>query len=190
MSWPDPNRAIEELHAIQTNAAHGQRPPAAFARACALISHPDSDCRWQALIAVGGWIASDPELVWQVVLRHGATEEEDLRAGVGCVLLEHLLDERFDGYFPRLASLLEEGAPCLADTFTFCWRLGQSDEQWREIERLKRRVADQAASAPRGRGIEVDQTLAGILRHLQDGVEPGEAPGRHSRDGRRPHDPT
>jgi hypothetical protein len=85
------------------------------------------DPRWQAIIAVGQYITSEPEAVWAFVQRWGGHPREDLRDAVATCLLEHLLEYHFTVYFPRVRALaLAE--PLFGDTFLRCWQLGQSRE--------------------------------------------------------------
>ena len=87
-----------------------------------MVSDPDNDCRWQALIAVGNWIESGPDAVWEVVCEFGDSEDDDMRAGVGCVLLEHLLDHDFDLIWPRVKAFAGEASPRFRETVG--WSLG------------------------------------------------------------------
>ncbi|HLJ97530.1 MAG TPA: hypothetical protein VKU02_30500 [Gemmataceae bacterium] len=64
-----------------------------------------SDPRWQAIIAVGEFIESEPEEVWQFIRRWGGHPQEDLRSAVATVLLEHLLEQHFAGYFSRVEQI-------------------------------------------------------------------------------------
>ena len=62
------------------------------------------DPRWQAIIAVAGFIEDEPELVWTFVERWGQYPDEDLRAAIATCLLEHLLEAAFrDPLSPRRA---------------------------------------------------------------------------------------
>jgi hypothetical protein len=89
------------------------------------IRDGEVDQRWQALLEVAEYVASDPETVWPFVRRWGAAEDDDIRAAVATCLLEHLLEHHFDRIFP----LVEEAvrAPLFADTFSLCWKYGQSE---------------------------------------------------------------
>lgn len=85
------------------------------------------DPRWQAIIAVGEFIESEPAAVWGFIRRWGGHPQEDLRDAVATCLLEHLLEHHFAAYFPRV----EESAlsnPLFADTFRRCWPFGQALE--------------------------------------------------------------
>jgi hypothetical protein len=114
----------------------GDPPEDFLSLARRLVRDADNDCRWQALIVVGESVESDPEAVWQVVCEHGASEDEDMRAGVATVLLEHLLGQHFDLYFPRLKERIEAGSPLLADTLGCCWAFGQAGPRWAEVRAL------------------------------------------------------
>jgi hypothetical protein len=101
-----------------------------------LVGDADNDCRWQALVVVGESVESNPEAVWQVVLEHGVSEDEDMRTGVATMLLEHLLEHHFDLIFPRLKERIETGSVLLADTLARCWPFGQAVARWAEAEAL------------------------------------------------------
>ncbi len=75
------------------------------------------DRRWQAIIRVGDYIQTEPEEVWQFVRRWGSHKQEDLRVGIACCLLEHLLEYHFDLIFPLVKQAAAE-SKLFADTFT------------------------------------------------------------------------
>ena len=128
---------LAEMNAIQDAP---DRDAAAFKRARSLIGHPNNNVRWQALIAVGQWIESSPEPVWDVVLEHGGSEDEDMRMGVATVLLEHLLEHHFDTYFPLVRTRIEAGAPLLRWTLSMCGRFALDQTRWDEMCRLSGRT--------------------------------------------------
>ena len=128
---------LAELKGIQDAR---DRDATSLARARSLVGHPDNDVRWQALIAVAGWIESDPEPVWEVVLEYGESEDEDMRMGVATVLLEHLLEHHFDAYFPRVRERIEAGAPGLKWTLSMCGRFGLDQARWNEMCRVSGRT--------------------------------------------------
>lgn len=80
---------------------------------------------WKAIIAVGGFIESEPEAVWACIRGWGCHRHEDLRTCVAVVLLEHLLEHHFAAYFPRVEELALTD-PLFADTFRRCGKFGQS----------------------------------------------------------------
>jgi len=85
------------------------------------------DPRWQAIIRVGGFIASDPEAVWGFVRRWGGHPQNDLRDATATCLLEHLLEFDFAAFFPQ-AEQHALADPLFADTFRRCWQFGQALE--------------------------------------------------------------
>jgi len=90
---------------------------------------PEGECdpRWQAIIAIGDYIPTEPEAVWGFIRAWGGHSQEDLRTAVATCLLEHLLGEAFAPTFPRVERLALND-PLFADTFLRCWKLGQADE--------------------------------------------------------------
>jgi hypothetical protein len=82
------------------------------------------DPRWQAIIAVAGFIEDEPELVWLFVERWGKYPDEDLRAAIATCLLEHLLEAHFDLLFPRVEHLSRSN-PCFALAVGMCWPFGE-----------------------------------------------------------------
>jgi hypothetical protein len=93
------------------------------------------DARWQAIIAVGEYIESEPEAVWAFIRQWGGHPEEDLRDAIATCLLEHLLEHHFVDYFPRVEGLASTN-PLFGDTFLRCWRFGQSAQPG-NIERFE-----------------------------------------------------
>ena len=134
-SSPSAPKRLEALRSIRKRIESGHRPGGYLCLARRLIMDSDNDCRWQAMIVVGEYIDCDPEAVWEVVLEHGESPDEDMRAAVATVLLEHLLDSHFEAYFPRLKKKIDSGSPLLFDTFRLC---SVFDEKRRaEIESLQ-----------------------------------------------------
>lgn len=100
------------------------------------VPSPDGevDERWQAIIAVGDFIQSDPEPVWEFIARWGVDNCGDLRMAVATVLLEHLLEHHFDEFFPRVEELALSNAN-FADTVSSCWALGETKRP-KNLQRL------------------------------------------------------
>ncbi len=96
------------------------------------------DARWQAMLRIGEYVETDPEPVWRFVGEWGSCTEEDVRDAVACCLLEHLLEHHFDLVFPRVRKTVKEN-PLFRDTFSRCWKFGQSDASAnaRNLERLQ-----------------------------------------------------
>jgi len=85
------------------------------------------DPRWQAIIAVGAFIESEPQPVWEFIRRWGDHAQEDLRVAVATCLLEHLLEHHFATYFPRVEAMAL-AKPLFGDMFLRCWQLGRCVE--------------------------------------------------------------
>jgi hypothetical protein len=91
------------------------------------LAAPDEqeDPRWQAIIVIGEFVEKEPEAIWPFVLRWGSREDEDVRAAVATLLLEHLLKYHFDLIFPRV----QVAARCskwFGKTTLQCWKFGQA----------------------------------------------------------------
>jgi hypothetical protein len=84
----------------------------------------EEDRRWQAIIAVAGFIEDEPEVVWLFVERWGQYPDEDLQAAVATCLLEHLLAAHFDLLFPWVERLALSNA-CFAHAVGMCWPFGE-----------------------------------------------------------------
>lgn len=87
----------------------------------------ETDPRWQAIIQLGDFIETDAEAVWEFIGRWGCHEDEDLRAAIATCLLEHLLDQRFEEYFPKVEVAVRSHR-LFARTFVTCWKMGQAKE--------------------------------------------------------------
>ena len=85
------------------------------------------DPRWQAIIEIGEYVESEPEPVWEFILKWGNFPQDDLRDAVATCLLEHLLEHHFRDYFPRLEAIVV-GSPEYGDTLSRCWQFGQAKE--------------------------------------------------------------
>jgi len=91
----------------------------------------ENDPRWQAIIKIGNFVESEPEVIWPFVLKWGSLpNEEDLSNAIATLLLEHLLDYHFDLIFPRVESAARSNIS-FASTFTRSWKLGQATEPTR-----------------------------------------------------------
>jgi hypothetical protein len=101
-------------------------------------SSEKDELRWPAVIAVCDYVETNPEEVWDFVLRWGDHEDEDLRDAIACCGLEHLLEYHFDVIFPRVQERARSNKR-FADMFARCWRFGQSDlpENAKRFDALK-----------------------------------------------------
>lgn len=84
------------------------------------------DPRWQALIALAGHIEDSPIAVWEFARQWGKSEDEDLRAAIATLLLEHLLEYHFEALFAAVEVEVATSIP-FADCFSRTWPLGQTD---------------------------------------------------------------
>jgi hypothetical protein len=92
-------KQIEELEPLE---------PRLFDTAKELVGdRADNTVRWQACIVVGHYIETMPERVWGVIAEYGDSADEDMRAAISTCLLEHLLDQHFDEYFPKCRKLVK-----------------------------------------------------------------------------------
>jgi hypothetical protein len=85
----------------------------------------ETDPRWQAIIAVGEFVESNPDEVWEFAARWGVHPDDDLQAAIATCVLEHLLEHHFDHVFPRAEQLARENGN-FAETLRQCWRFGQA----------------------------------------------------------------
>jgi hypothetical protein len=51
------------------------------------------DPRWQAIIKIGEFIESEPEVIREFICEARQTNDEDLQAALACCLLEDLIEE-------------------------------------------------------------------------------------------------
>ncbi|MGA7399072.1 MAG: hypothetical protein WCC99_13570 [Candidatus Sulfotelmatobacter sp.] len=99
----------------------------------------EEDPRWQAMISIADFIQSDPDAIWPFIVRWGSSADEDLRAAVATVLLEHLLQHHFNRFFPLVEETVQSNA-LLAETYSLCSKFGESKEEANaeRFERLRR----------------------------------------------------
>jgi hypothetical protein len=97
------------------------------------------DPRWQAIIAIGEFIETEPEAVWSFIDRWGGHPDDDLCMAIATCLLEHLLERHFDQFIARVENRARADV-LFARTVTSCWRFGQSEDPERAA-RLDRLIA-------------------------------------------------
>src|SRR5258706_4702032 len=83
--------------------------------------------RWAAAKAGGECVVSRPRAVWNLVLAHGVSPVEDVRSAVAACMLEHLLEEHFEDYFPLLEQEVHSGKLLLGDTLRRSWKMGRAE---------------------------------------------------------------
>ena len=140
----DGRERLLSLLLMRRRIAEGDPASAYFPLAERMIRDPDGNCRWQAAIVVAESIATDPDAVWQVVLEHGDSKDEDMRRAVACVLLEHLLESDFDRYFSLLREEVTKGRLGFLETLGMCSFFGEVAED------RKKKIAKYIRKATRG----------------------------------------
>lgn len=101
-----------------------------------LIPHPRDEIRWGACVDLGFYAPDHPELIWPVVERWGYSRNADIRAAIGCSLLEEVVMDHFEEYFPR-ACARAEASERFYDTFMYC-----EDWAWTDDPDCERRRFD------------------------------------------------
>jgi hypothetical protein len=102
-------------------------------------SGSSNNTRWEAIIAVGEFIETDPIPVCDFAMKWARRRGRDLQSAIYCCLIEHLLERHFDLVFPRM----REAARCdarVAEHFLNWrthWLFGQARLP-EKVNRLKR----------------------------------------------------
>jgi hypothetical protein len=89
----------------------------------------DAEQIWTAAVEAGELIASRPDEVWELILDYGSRENADMRQAISSCMLEHLLEHNFERYFGRLEESINSGNKNLGQTFSLCWKFGQSNAE-------------------------------------------------------------
>lgn len=118
----DRRKRLGVLEEIQRGAS---RDPQFFELAYRLMGDEDSDVRWQACIAIGEWIGTTPNRVWEAVLAYARSPHEDVRDAVATVLLEHLLEQDFDGFAAKCRNEIRSSDDLFLDTLRRCWAFNE-----------------------------------------------------------------
>ncbi len=84
---------------------------------------------WKAAADICEYVQEAPDLIWPLVVKAGSSDEEDLRMAIATCVLEHLLGEHFDKYFPIAEEMIIAGNRNLRSTLTHCWKMGLSEEE-------------------------------------------------------------
>ena len=132
----DPDQRLLALALIRKQIGQGEPPEPYLHIARALVPDPDNTCRWQAMIVVGEAISSSPQSVWEVIHERGSSSDKDMRTAVATVLLEHLLEEDFSTYFPKVRDRVLSGDRLFADTLKMCWVHEPDSPQRLKIQHL------------------------------------------------------
>jgi hypothetical protein len=97
-----------------------------FVLARSMIDDPDNDCRWQAMVVVGEFCGSRPDLVWPVIRAYGGSRDEDMRMCVAVVLLEHVLEHHCAADRDRVRREARRQGRRFQETVRMCWGVGQA----------------------------------------------------------------
>lgn len=102
------------------------------------LASRDEKKRWKAAADLSDYVEKHPSKLWPLVVKYGSSGNEDLRMAVATCILEHVLQYHFGQYFPKLEKLLLAGNRNLRDTFSSCWKHGQSEskknsKRWEEL---------------------------------------------------------
>jgi hypothetical protein len=123
-----PRKSVYEAIAMAEAVLPGQAAP-----------EGEVDPRWQAIIAVGKFIETEPEAVWSFIDQWGGHRDEDLRMAIATCLLEHLLEHHFDAFIARVEDRAR-GDALFASTVRSSWTFGQAADPDRAA-RLDRLIA-------------------------------------------------
>ena len=138
----DSKRSADRLYGLclaRRRIEEGESPDRYLEMASGLVEDPDNNCRWQAAIIVGESIESDPGAVWNVVERFGDSVDEDMRAAIATILLEHLLEHDFDTYLNKLKFEVDKGRHRFLDTLELC-EYNLDDGDARRVKNYLRRA--------------------------------------------------
>ncbi len=105
-----------------------------------LIPHRSEKVRWGMLCVLGDFAESSPEALWPLVLKWGSAASEDIRMGVACCILEHILEFHFTRYFQRAKEEIERGNRRFTLTMSTCYKIGQAEKP-RNAQALDRFLA-------------------------------------------------
>lgn len=94
----------------------------------ALIPSRSQTIRWGTLSLLGDYCQSHPEALWPMVVKWGSVSSEDIRGGVACCILEHLLQYHFHAYFERAKVIILNGNKPFAYTLGICYKFGEAEE--------------------------------------------------------------
>jgi hypothetical protein len=97
--------------------------PLYFDIAKQFLTDDDNDCKWQSFIIVGYFMETKPEECWEIITKLGDSNNEDTRAAVATVLLEHYFEKNpqlFDTRFREYTQVIKLGHKNLLETLSVC----------------------------------------------------------------------
>jgi len=63
--------------------------------------------RWE------NYAEANPEMIWPLVVKHGSSDNAEVRAAIATCVLEHILEYHFEHYFPMVEAHSAEWQPML-----------------------------------------------------------------------------
>jgi len=120
LSSAEPDVRLRALAAMRRQIECGLGDSEFLRLASATIEDIDNACRWQAMIVVGEFIEDRPHDVWRIVEQYGCSPDQDMRAAVATVLLEHLIEHGGDEAHQKAQGLAMR-SELLANTLRMCW---------------------------------------------------------------------
>jgi len=131
----------ERLAAIDYMQGRGLKGYFTLARSA--LHDRDSNVRWQAAILMGEFIPLYPAAIWRVVLHYGKSRSQDVRDMIACVLLEHVVQQHPDVYYPLWEKLKVDPHKQLRETANIAWDF--TKPRWKENNSLPASEHKQAA---------------------------------------------
>ena len=93
-----------------------------------LILDPNPNIRWGILVDLTKFVEDQPRKLWPLIIKWGSVYNHDIRTGVACCLLEHLLQYHFAEFFERSRQEILGGNRRFASTLKYCHKLGQAED--------------------------------------------------------------
>ncbi len=84
------------------------------------IADRNNKCRWRATGVVAQFIDTKPEKVWRIIRRYGSSRDDDMRAAIGCMLLEELIADDPPKWLDRAVRAARRSTN-FGRTLTYCW---------------------------------------------------------------------
>jgi hypothetical protein len=98
------------------------------------IEDSDNNCRWQSLIIIGEYINKYQDDIFNIIIKYGSSEDQDMRMAIATVLLEHLFEKDFKKYFSLYKNISKDNH-LLLDTLSSCW-VNKNDSK--ELKSIKK----------------------------------------------------
>lgn len=120
----DNDKKLVALLTIREKVENNTIPASSyFDTAKEFLSDHDNECKWQSFIIVGYFMETKPDGCWQIIIKLGDSDNEDTRAVVATVLLEHYFERNpqlFNSKFREYRQLVKAGHKNLLRTLSMC----------------------------------------------------------------------